>query len=86
MVQAMIHVADHSPLLTGAEAAVYLRLCAPDADPDEVTKAVRCLNRLVQAGKIHPIQPGRSYCYAKVELDRYIVAETESFEPQENAH
>lgn len=75
-----------SPLLTGCEAAIYLRLCEPDAEPDEVTKAVRCLNRLVQAGKIHPIQPGRSYVYALAELDRYVKDETENFEPQENAH
>ncbi len=76
----MIQIPD-SPLLTGCEAAIYLRLCEPDAEPDEVNKAVRCLNRLVQAGKIHPIKPGRSYLYAQTELNRYVVAETESFTP-----
>lgn len=81
----MIQIPE-SPLLTGCEAATYLRLCEPDDSPDEVSKAVRCLNRLVQAGKIHPIQPGRSYVYPLVELDRYIVAETADFEPQRDAH
>ncbi len=84
MVPPVIQIPE-SPLLTGAKAAVYLRLCPPDAEPDEVNKAVRCLNRLVQGGKINPVQPGRSYCYAKVELDRYIVAATADFEPQKNA-
>ena len=82
----MIHVADHSPLLTGAEAAVYLRLCEPDAEPDEVSKAVRAVHRLVRDGKLRPVQPGREYLFALAELARYVVTETENFEPQENAH
>ena len=81
----MIQIPE-SPLLTAHEAVCYLRLVAPDADPDEVNKAVRCLNRLVQAGKIHPIQPGRHYLYALAELARYVRDETERFEPQANAH
>lgn len=75
----MIHVVDHSPLLTGAEAAVYLRLCEPDATPDEVNKAVRAVHRLVRNGKLRPVQPGREYLFALAELDRYVHDETESF-------
>ena len=85
VVQAMIHIPE-SPLLTGCEAACYLLLCSPDDAPDEIAKGVRTVNRLVQAGLLHPIKPGKSYAYAKVELDRYIVAATADFEPQENAH
>ena len=76
----MIQIPE-SPLLTGCEAAVYLRLCEPDDGPDDMSKAVRAVNRLVQAGLLHPIKPGRAYAYPKVELDRYIVAATESFTP-----
>ena len=82
----MIDIRVSSPLLTGCEAAAYLRLIPADAEPDEVNKAVRCLNRLVQAGLLNPIQPGRAYVYAKVELDRYIVAATADFAPENNAH
>lgn len=82
----MIQVTDHSPLLTNPEAAVYLRICEPDAGPDDVAKAVRSLHKLVRDGKLRPVKPGQTYTFARVELDRYVRDETEKFEAQENAH
>ena len=81
----MIQIPE-SPLLTNAEAAVYLRLCEPDAEPDDVTKAVRCVHKLVRAGKLRPVQPGQAYTFALAELARYVRDETENFEPEKNAH
>lgn len=82
----MIHVTDHSPLLTNAEAACYLRLVEPDADADDVKRAVNNLHKLVRDGKLRPVKSGQSYTYARAELDRYVEDATESFEPQSNAH
>lgn len=82
----MNRVIDHSPLLTNHEAALWLRLCGPDAAPDEVARAVRCVHKLVRLGKLRPVQPGREYTFSRSELDRYVRDETENFEPQENAH
>lgn len=81
----MIHVADHS-LMTSSEVAVHLRIIEPDASPDDVARAVRAVHRLVREGKLRPIKPARSYVFAPDEVDRYVRDETESFEPQENAH
>lgn len=82
----MIHVNDHSPLLTNPEAAVYLRLCEPDDEPDEVAKAVRSVHKLVRDGKLRPVQPGQAYTFARAELDRYIEAATSEFKPKTVAH
>ena len=71
---------------TALEVAVYLRLCEPDATPDEVARAVRCVHRLVRLGKLRPVQPGREYTFALAELARYVHDETESFETQSDAH
>ena len=81
----MIHVADHS-LMTSSGVAAHLRIIEPDAEPDDVARAVRAVHRLVRDGKLRPIKPARSYVFALAEVDRYVVAETESFEPQENVH
>lgn len=81
----MIHVADHS-LLTSAEVAVHLRICESDAGPDEVARAVRAVHRLVRDKKLRPIKPAKTYIFAMYEVNRYVKAETESFESQENAH
>ncbi len=75
----MIRLPDNGPLLTGCEAALFLRLVAPDSSPDEVSRGVEAVKRLVRAGKIRPVQPGRSYCYARAELARYVRDETVSF-------
>ena len=81
----MIQTADHS-LLTSAEVAAHLRIIESDAEPDDVARAVRAVHRLVRDGKLRPIKPARSYVFALAEVDRYVRDETESFEPQENAH
>lgn len=78
----MIEIILHSPLLTGRETAIYLRLVGPDDDPDDVAKGVRTVHKLVRDGKLRPIQPGREYAFARVELDRYIRDETAAFDPQ----
>ena len=75
----MVEITLHSPVLTSAEVAVYLRMCSPDDDPDTVAKAVRCVHRLVRDGKLRPIKPGKEYAFAQVEVERYVVAETEAF-------
>ena len=74
----MIYVSDKS-LLTSAEVAVLLRIIEPDAEPDEVSGAVRAVHRLVRGGKLRPIRPAKSYVFAPAEVDRYIRSETESF-------
>ncbi len=74
----MIRIADHS-LMTSAEVAVHLRIIEPDAEPDDVARAVRAVHRLVRDGKLRPVKPARSYVFALAELARYVKAETESF-------
>ena len=75
----MIEITPRSPVLTGAEVAVYLRMCSPDDDPDTVAKAVRCVHRLVRDGLLRPIKPGREYAFAQAEVERYVRDETEAF-------
>lgn len=61
-------------LLTNAEAARFLRL---DDDHAEVADAIRALHALVRAGRLHPIRNcGRSYKFARAELERFIRDET----------
>lgn len=60
-------------LLTGQEAAVYLRLA--DNGKDDAS-AVAAVNRLVDRGKIRPCLTGGRRCYAVRELDRFIDDET----------
>ena len=68
-----------SPLLTSREAAEWLRLCAPDAAPDQCQSAIRSVHRLVQTGKLRPVRPGREYVFAQFELERYVHHETEGW-------
>ena len=82
----MIEITPRSPVLTGAEVAIYLRLCESDDDPDTVAKAVRSVHKLVRDGKLRPIQPGREYAFSRAEIARYVHDETEAFEPQGIAH
>ena len=81
----MIQPADHA-LLTSAEVAAHLRIIEPDAEPDEVARAVRSVHKLVRDGKLRPIKPARSYVFAVAEVDRYVRDETENFETNEIAH
>lgn len=75
----MVELTLHSPVMTSHEVAVYLRLCEPDAEPDEVAKGTRAVHRLVRQNKLRPIQPGKEYAFAHDEVDRYIRDETEAF-------
>ncbi len=68
-----------SPLLTSIEAARYLRLVDQDATPDEAEKAIKTVHRLVQQGRLRPPRPGRQYCFAHYEVDRFIRAEIEAW-------
>lgn len=76
----MNHATDHRPLLSGAQVAVRLLLCEPDDCPDDITRAVRAVHKLVRDGKLRPIKPGRRYVFAPAEVDRYVRDETEAFE------
>ena len=80
----MVEITLHSPVLTGAEVAVYLRMCGLNDDPDTVAKAVRGVHRLVREGKLRPIKPGKEYAFAQVEVERYVETETAAFTPSEN--
>jgi len=73
-----------SPVMTALEVAVYLRLCEPDATPDEKQSAVRKVHRLVQTGQLRPLQPGREYVFWRDEVDAYISRATKSFKPRKH--
>ena len=73
-----------SPVMTAVEVAVYLRLCGPDARPDEKQSAIRTVHRLVQQGHLRPLRPGREYVFWRDEVDAYIRHATESFRETES--
>lgn len=75
----MVDITLHSPVLTGAEVAAFLRMCTPDDDPDTVAKAVRSVHKLVRSGQLKPLQPGREYVFAQAEVARYVQAATAAF-------
>ena len=71
-----------NPVLTALEVAVCLRLCDEDATPNARQSAIRSVHRLVQFGKLRPIQPGKEYVFSRNEVARYVTAETEAFKPR----
>ena len=73
-------VTPTSPVLTALEVAIYVRLVEPEATEGDRQSAIRSVHRLVQDGKLRPIQPGRQYAFWRDEVDRYIREETEAFE------
>ena len=77
----MIQVPATTPLLTNAEAAVWLRLCEADATPGRLEAAVRKLHALVRDGKLRPLASSRPYTFAITELERYVEVDTEAFTP-----
>ncbi len=79
----MVELTITSPVMTSLEVAAYLRLCAADATPEQAQSAVRSVHRLVQRGKLRPIQPGREYVFWREEVNRYIREETRTFEPRQ---
>ena len=69
----------HTPahvLLSATEAAAYLLL----AEGKEEEAAVKAVNRLVDSRKIRPCVVGGHRRYSRVELDRFILEQTESWE------
>jgi len=78
------HVPLLTPVMTAVEVAIYLRLCEPDATPDEKKSAIRAVHRLVQLKKLRPLRPGREYVFWHDEVDGYIRRETESFADAES--
>ena len=73
-----------SPVMTAIEVAVYLRLCEPDAPPDEKQSAVRSVHRLVQTEQLRALSPGREHVFWRDEIDAYIRRATESFKPRKH--
>ena len=81
----MIELTVTSPVLTSLEVAAYLRLCEPDATPDQAESAIRSVHRLVRQGDLRPIQPGKEYVFWRDEVDAYIRRATEAFKPKRRA-
>ena len=73
-----------SPVMTAIEVAVYLRLCEPDATPDEKQSAIRSVHRLVQTEQLRALRPGREYVFSHNEVDAYVSRATESFKPRKH--
>ncbi|MCL4740942.1 MAG: helix-turn-helix domain-containing protein [Phycisphaerales bacterium] len=63
-------------LMTAREAAAYLRLDDGDRDPAD---AIKSLEYLVRDGRIRPCRVGKHNRYARAELDRFILEQTESY-------
>ncbi len=68
----MIELTVRSPVLTNEEAVRFLRL---DHDYPEPADAVKALHRLVQQGKLRPLQCGKTYKFTLAERERFIAAE-----------
>jgi hypothetical protein len=63
-------------LMTAAEAAIYLRLTE---DGRDTADAITSLEYLVREGRIRPARVGKHNRYARAELDRFIVQQTERY-------
>jgi hypothetical protein len=63
-------------LMTAAEAAIYLRLTE---DGRDIADAITSLEYLVREGRIRPARVGKHNRYARAELDRFIVQQTERY-------
>lgn len=66
---------QHPDLLTGPEAAAYLRLVDCTDSPEA---GVRALQRLVRAGRIHPIGWCKAHLFHRSDLDRFVSEELHS--------
>ena len=69
----------NNDILTGLEAAVYLRLVEPDADGDDRRRAIDRLNWLVRQGRLRPLRASKPRSYWRGELERFAREETEAF-------
>ncbi|MEQ9094928.1 MAG: helix-turn-helix domain-containing protein [Phycisphaerales bacterium] len=63
-------------LMTAQEAVVYLRLDEGDRD---MADALKSLEYLVKAGRIRPCRVGRSNRFARAELHRFVIEQTERY-------
>jgi hypothetical protein len=71
----MTSSAKHPDLMTGPEAASYLRLTDAAGSPEA---ALRVLERLRGQGKIQPLAWCKSYLYHRDDLDRFVQRELAS--------
>ena len=63
-------------LMTAEEAAIYLRLNEGGRD---IADALKSLEYLVLAGRIRPCRVGKHNRYARAELHRFVLEQTEQY-------
>ncbi len=69
-------------LMTGEEAASYLRLTEGDRD---IGDALSSLEYLVSTGRIRPCRVGRFNRFTRVELDRFMHEQTQHYAERYNS-
>ena len=62
--------------MTAQEAVAYLRLDEGGRDPGD---ALKSLEYLVRTGRVRPCRVGRKNRYARVELHRFVLKQTENY-------
>jgi len=62
--------------MTAQEAVVYLRL---DEGGRDMADALKSLEYLVKSGRIRPCRVGRSNRFARAELNRFVIEQTERY-------
>lgn len=70
--------ASPDQVLTKPEAAIWLRLADPDADPGELESACRAIEHLVQQRRIRPLKVGRRHFFTRRELEAFCLREVEA--------
>ena len=70
-------------LMTAQEAVVYLRLNEGGRD---MADALKSLEYLVKSGRVRPCRVGRSNRYARVELQRFVIEQTERYQFPKDAN
>lgn len=63
-------------LMTAQEAVVYLRL---DEGGRDMADALKSLEYLVQTGRVRPCRVGRNNRFARAELQRFVLDQTERY-------
>lgn len=66
-------------LMTAQEAVVYLRL---DEGGRDMADAIKSLDYLVQSGRLRPCRVGRHNRFARAELQRFVLEQTERYGQQ----
>lgn len=64
------------PLMTAQEAVVYLRL---DEGGRDMADALKSLEYLVLTGRLRPCRVGRNNRFARAELQRFVLDQTERY-------